>query len=47
MLEKPAVFTAATSIDALTHTIEVYASTATSPITDACAIKAIKSIREI
>lgn len=46
MLLKPAGLTAATGMDALTHAVEAYVSTAANPITDACAIKAIELIQE-
>jgi alcohol dehydrogenase len=44
MLSMPKGLTAATGVDALTHAIEAYVSTDSSPITDACAIKAITLI---
>ncbi|MCK9797322.1 L-threonine dehydrogenase [Pseudomonas sp. MAFF 302030] len=44
MVAMPKGLTAATGMDALTHAIEAYVSTAANPITDACAIKAIGMI---
>ncbi|HEY0845679.1 MAG TPA: L-threonine dehydrogenase [Noviherbaspirillum sp.] len=44
MLAKPKGLTAATGMDALTHAVEAYVSTAANPITDACALKAAEII---
>lgn len=44
MINMPKSLTASTGMDALTHAIEAYVSTAATPITDACAEKAIEII---
>jgi len=44
MIAKPKSLTAATGMDALTHAVEAYVSTAATPITDACALKAVELI---
>ena len=46
MLAKPKGLTAATGMDALTHAVEAYVSTAATPITDACALKAVELIAQ-
>ncbi len=46
MLGMPSSLTAATGMDALTHAIEAYVSTKATPVTDACALKAITMIVE-
>ncbi|GAB4058084.1 L-threonine dehydrogenase [Uliginosibacterium sediminicola] len=44
MAGMPAALTAATGMDALTHAVEAYVSTAATPITDACALQAMRLI---
>ncbi len=46
MMGMPKPLTAATGLDALTHAIEAYISIAATPITDACALKAMTMIAE-
>ncbi|CDH07804.1 putative alcohol dehydrogenase with dehydroquinate synthase-like domain [Xenorhabdus bovienii str. oregonense] len=46
MAGMPEGLTAATGMDALTHAIEAYVSTAANPITDACALKAVTMISD-
>lgn len=44
MAGMPPSLTAATGMDALTHSVEAYVSTIATPVTDACAIKSIELI---
>lgn len=46
MVGMPPSLTAATGMDALTHAVEAYVSTAANPLTDSAAIKAIEMIAE-
>lgn len=46
MVGMPRSLTAATGMDALTHAVEAYVSTAATPITDACALKAVSLISQ-
>ncbi|BCL76979.1 alcohol dehydrogenase [Jeongeupia sp. HS-3] len=46
MAGMPKSLTAATGMDALTHAVEAYVSTAANPITDACALKAVALISD-
>lgn len=43
-VKKPAGLTAATGMDALTHAVEAYVSTSATPVTDACALQAIRLV---
>ena len=44
MMGMPPGLTAATGMDALTHAVEAYVSTAATPVTDACALQAISLV---
>ncbi|GAB6085392.1 iron-containing alcohol dehydrogenase [Alkaliphilus crotonatoxidans] len=46
MIKMPASLTAATGMDALTHSVEAYMSTAATPLTDSAALMSIKLIGE-
>ena len=46
MVGMPASLTAATGMDALTHAVEAYVSTIATPITDACALQAIRLVAD-
>ncbi len=46
MMGMPPALTAATGMDALTHSIEAYVSTAATPLTDSAALMSIKLIAE-
>ncbi|MFU2209923.1 iron-containing alcohol dehydrogenase [Solidesulfovibrio sp. C21] len=44
MVGMPPALTAATGMDALTHSVEAYVSTIANPMTDACAVESIKLV---
>jgi alcohol dehydrogenase len=44
MVGMPQSLTAATGMDALTHAVEAYVSTSATPVTDACALQAMRLI---
>ncbi len=44
MTTMPKSLTAATGMDALTHAVEAYVSIASTPVTDACAVKTVKIV---